>query len=45
MQKLQCQLLINEGRFEEAERALNDLIDMCPHDEDVVMVKNLGGTI
>jgi glycosyltransferase EpsH len=39
--KLQCQLLINEGRFEEAERALNDLIDMCPHDEDVVMVKKI----
>ena len=39
--KLQCQLLINEGRLEEAETALNDLIDMCPYDEDVAMVKKL----
>ena len=37
--KFQCQLFINESRLEEAETALNDLIDMCPDDEDAVILK------
>lgn len=37
--KLQCQFFINESRLEAAETALNDLVDMCLNDEDVVMLK------
>jgi glycosyltransferase involved in cell wall biosynthesis len=37
--KLQCQLFINEYRFNEAEKVLEDLTDMCPNDDDVIMLK------
>lgn len=37
--KLQAKLFTYEGRFEEAKAAIYDLTEMCPDDEDVVMLK------
>ncbi len=39
VKKLQAQLLIRQKRFDEARQALNDLLEMCPGDEDVLQLK------
>ncbi|RCX09876.1 glycosyltransferase involved in cell wall biosynthesis [Anaerobacterium chartisolvens] len=39
VKKLQTQLFIRQKRFDEAWQALNDLLEMCPEDGDVVTLK------
>lgn len=37
--KLQTEFFIEKKRFEEAKLALDDLLDMCPEDDDVLRLK------
>lgn len=39
--KLQTQMFIEKRRFEDAKLALNDLMDMCPDDDDVLKLETL----
>lgn len=41
LNKCSCEFLIQEGKIEEAEKVLEDLMEMCPADEDVTELRSL----
>ncbi len=41
LNKCSCEFLIHEGKTEEATKVLGDLVEMCPEDEEVTMLRSL----